>query len=76
VEISEDARARKCTLLLRAKRVNITKRQRRDHENLDNRRRRGAVGLQPAAAKTLRGATQADSSTVDPHAQNESFTNR
>jgi peptide/nickel transport system substrate-binding protein len=29
----------------------------------------------PATAKTLRWAAQADSSTVDPHAQNESFTN-
>src|SRR5438477_12552326 len=28
-----------------------------------------------AHAKTLRWATQGDTSTVDPHAQNESFTN-
>jgi peptide/nickel transport system substrate-binding protein len=33
------------------------------------------IACNPAAAKTLRWAAQADSSTVDPHAQNESFTN-
>src|SRR5690348_11204673 len=34
-----------------------------------------ALACNPAHAKTLRWAAQADSSTVDPHAQNESFTN-
>ena len=33
------------------------------------------IACNPAGAKTLRWAAQADSSTVDPHAQNESFTN-